>query len=297
MAGLRMARGFHVFPAGPPSFPESLIAELESRTGRKCIGNRAASGTAIIQELGPQQIREKCWIVYTSADSVVQIAAHEDVIPLRELYSACVIAREICDKLMVGRVIARPYTGQPGDFVRTTNRRDFSYPLPGPTVLDAIVRNGIPSIAIGKIDDIFDRHGFTLTLHSETSADAQADLLRLAGRRVSGFLFANLIDFDMQYGHRRDAAGYADALRRTDAFLWELIPLLDPDDILIITADHGNDPTFRGTDHTREYVPLLVYGRGRQSENLGIRHGFYDVAQSIATFFGTGPMPLGVSFL
>ena len=297
MAGLRLATGFHVFPPGPPAFPVSLIADLEEKTGRKCIGNKAASGTAIIQELGPRQMRDKCWIVYTSADSVLQIAAHEEIIPLPELYRACEIARGLCDRYMVGRVIARPYVGLPGGFTRTPNRRDFSYPLPGPTILDSIVRSGIQCTAIGKIDDIFNHRGFTQTLHSEANAIAESDLLSLLGQGASGFIFANLIDFDMLYGHRRDAAGYAAALKRADAFLGEMLPFLHTDDLLIITADHGNDPTFTGTDHTREYVPLLVYGRGRGGVNLGIRNGFYDVAQTVASYFGLKPMPLGLSFL
>ncbi|MEI8351492.1 MAG: phosphopentomutase [bacterium] len=297
MAGLLMEKGFHVFPAAAPSFPEPLIHEFERRTGRPAIGNKAASGLAIIDELGPRQMKEGAWIVYTSADSVFQIAAHEGVIPLPELYEGCRIARELCDPYLVGRVIARPYVGTPGAFKRTENRRDFSYPPPEPTLLDRLSSSGIPVITVGKLDDIFAGRGIRESFHVENNPDAEADLLRLADRPDSFFCFANLIDFDMLYGHRRDPAGYAAALEGTDRFLSIFLPRMNPGDLVILTADHGNDPTFKGSDHTREFVPLLTWGAEQTGKALGIRNGFYDVAQTVAAFFKIGPMPRGVSFL
>ncbi len=298
MAGLLLEHGFAVFPKGPPSFPAELIAAFERRTGRRAIGNKAASGLAIIDELGPRQLQEGCWIVYTSADSVFQIAAHEGTIPLAELYRGCVVARELCDPYHVGRVIARPFVGTPGAFRRTENRRDFSYPLPDLTILDRLAARGLHTITVGKLDDVFAQRGIAESIHVENNADAQAALLTLAATRPGPlFAFANLIDFDMLYGHRRDAPGYAAALERTDAFMAEFLDRLRPDDLLLVTADHGNDPTFRGSDHTREYVPLLSYQPGRPGRSLGIRDGFYDIAASVAAFHGLPPLPRGTSFL
>lgn len=299
MAGLELKEGFPVFPKGPPSFPDYLIREFERRTGRRVIGNKAASGTAIIEELGEQQMKDGAWIVYTSADSVFQIAAHEQIIPLQELYRGCDAARELCDGLRVGRVIARPYVGSPGNLTRTKNRRDYSMPPPEETVLDKLVARGVPVAFIGKVDDIFARRGMTESLHSETNAEVQRDVKALLGHGESGLIFANLIDFDMLYGHRRDASGYARALEQADAFIGWVEESMVAGSLLVITADHGNDPTFKGTDHTREFVPLLVYraGQGRPGRNLGIRRGFFDVAQSLASFFGIPPMPRGRSFL
>ena len=296
MAGLLMDKGFHLFPKEYPSFPPDLIAAFETRTGRKVIGNKAASGTAIIDELGPRQLKDGAWIVYTSGDSVFQIAAHEEVIPLPELYHACEVARALCDPLVVGRVIARPYIGRPGAFHRTENRRDFSYPLPEATVLDRLADHGVPVITVGKLDDIFLGRGIAESVHVENNRDAEAAVLALGARRDSFLCFANLIDFDMLYGHRRDAPGYASALEQADGFIGALLPSLTPDDLLIITADHGNDPTFRGTDHTREFVPLLTYGLKQTGRNLGIRAGFYDIAQTLATCFGLPAMPRGLRF-
>lgn len=297
MAGLLMEKGFHLFPQTAPSFPATLIAEFERRTGRKTIGNKAASGTAIIDELGPRQIEDGSWIVYTSGDSVFQIAAHEDIIPLPELYAGCKIARELCDPYVVGRVIARPYIGQPGTFKRTENRRDFSYPLPEPTVLDRLSSCGIKVITVGKLDDIFNGSGVNQSFHDENNPDAERAILKLADQSDDFFCFANLIDFDMLYGHRRDARGYAAALEQADQFLGVLLAKLTPADLLIITADHGNDPTFKGTDHTREFVPLLTSGPGQSDKSLGIRDGFYDIAQTLAVFFKIPALPRGRSFL
>ncbi|MBM4149430.1 MAG: phosphopentomutase, partial [Lentisphaerae bacterium] len=279
LAGLELKKGFATFPAKGPAFPGPLLDEFSRATGRGIIGNRAASGTAIIEELGDEHMRTGRWIIYTSADSVFQIAAHEDVVPLPELYGGCGKARELCNPLRVGRVIARPFTGRPGAFQRTENRRDFSYPLPERTVLDHISEAGIRVTTIGKLDDIFAGRGISDSMHAESNAGAQKAMTARAADPEAGFVFANFIDFDMLYGHRRDAVGYAQCLRETDAYLSGFVELLRPDDVLVICADHGNDPTFKGTDHTREYVPLLVYPR-QQNGCLGIRNGFYDVAQS-----------------
>lgn len=298
MAGLEMSKGFRVFPAGPPSFPPELIDAFKVRTGRNVIGNLAASGTEIIQQLGEEHQRTGSWIVYTSADSVFQVAAHEEVIPLEELYAGCATARELCNPYRVGRVIARPFLGdRAGAFRRTESRRDYSYPLPEPTILDRLHDAGIATVTVGKLDDVFVHRGISESIHVENNADAQTALIEVARRRTAGFVFANLIDFDMLFGHRRDAAGYARALEKTDAFLGTLLKLLGDEDLLIITADHGNDPTFRGTDHTREYVPLLAAQPGRSGVSLGIRRGFYDVAQSLAVWFGLPPGSRGVSFI
>lgn len=296
IAGLRLAEGFTLFPPGPPAFPEKLTTEFAKRTGRAILGNKAASGTAIIEELGARQMRTGAWIVYTSADSVMQIAAHEEVIPLEELYRGCEIARELCNPLRIGRVIARPYTGQPGRFQRTSRRRDYSYPPPEPFVMERLVQAGGPVTMIGKLEDIYAGRGFTQAFHTGNSRDSQQKVLETAAAQSAGLIMANFIDFDMLYGHRRDAAGYAGALMQTDAFFGELLPRLQADDRLIVTADHGNDPTFAGTDHTREYVPLLVYQPRRPGRALGIRQGFFDVARTLTDWFGLPPWPRGQSF-
>lgn len=297
IAGLELAEGFRVFPKEQPSFPMELIHAFETETGRKVIGNKAASGTAIIEELGPRQIETGSWIVYTSADSVFQIAAHEKIIPLKELYHGCETARRLCDQYRIGRVIARPYTGEPGSFQRTGNRRDYSFPMPEPTVLDHLTAAGVKVTAVGKIEDIFAGRGITRSFHTADNSASQLKLNELIRQRTYGLIIANLIDFDMLYGHRRDPAGYARALEQTDVFLEAMIGNLHRQDLLIITADHGNDPVFRGTDHTREYVPLLVHRPGKKGKSLGIRNGFYDVAQSLAAYFDIRPLCRGKSFL
>ena len=304
MAGIVLEKPFHTFPAGPPSFPPDLLREFVRRTGRGTIGDKAYSGTAIIDELGEEQIRSGAWIVYTSADSVFQIAAHEEVIPLQELYRGCEIARELCDPYMVGRVIARPFVGEPGSFHRTGNRRDFSYPPIAPTVLDRLLEQHIPVTGVGKIEDIFAGRGVSGSLHTTNNAETQAAVLELARHPQPGLVFANLIDFDMLWGHRRDAAGYARALEEADRFFGDLSGLLGRNDLLLLTADHGNDPTFKGTDHTREHVPLIAYrstGIGEEPSSLrgslGVRDGFCDIAQSLASYFGVDPMPHGRSFI
>jgi len=296
MAGLELQEGFRLFPK-ENSFPSELIRAFESQTGRKVIGNRAASGTVIIEELGEEQLKTGAWIVYTSADSVFQIAAHEKIIPLDELYRACEIARKLGNPYRIGRIIARPYIGEPGGFARTKNRRDYSFPMPEPTVLDRLTEAGISVFAVGKIEDIFDRRGITESFHTGNNADSQSKIIELLEQNKDGLIFANLIDFDMLYGHRRDASGYARALEQTDSFLEKIVARLKEGELLIITADHGNDPAFRGTDHTREYVPLLVYQPGKPGRPLGVRRGFYDVARSLAEYFGPAPSGRGKNFL
>lgn len=296
IAGLLLRPGFSLFPPGPPSFPPELIAEFSRRTGRPVIGDRAAGGTRIIEELGAEQLRTGAWIVYTSADSVFQIAAHTEAIPLTELYRACEIARELCNPWRIGRVIARPFRGAPGTFERTTDRRDYAFEPPEPTILERLRDAGVPVFAVGKIEDIFLRRGIAESIHSGDTAASQAAVESFFNRADRGLIFANFIDFDMQFGHRRDAEGYARALERTDAWLAGFLPRLTANDALLLTADHGNDPTFRGTDHTREYVPLLAYRPGAAGRSLGIRDGFYDIAATLAEIFGAPPPPRGKSF-
>jgi phosphopentomutase len=236
-------------------------------------------------------------IVYTSADSVFQIAAHEQVIPLEELYRICGVARELCDRYHIARVIARPFVGQPGAFKRTYNRRDFSAPPPEETVLDRIAAAKIPVVGVGKIWDIFAGHGVTENVHSEGNGDGLERTLAALERTERGLLFLNLVDFDMLYGHRRDPKGYYAALQQFDAFLPSLRERLGPRDLVMLTADHGNDPTFRGTDHTREYVPILAFGARPKACDLGTRDGFFDIAQTLAEAFALPAWPRGTSFL
>ncbi len=296
LAGLQIHPPFHLFPPDHPSFPPDLVAAFERRTGRGIIGNKAASGTAIIAELGAEHLRTGAWIAYTSADSVFQLAAHNDVLPLPELYRGCEIARELCDPLKVGRVIARPFTGAPGAFTRTEDRRDYAYRPEEPTVLERLTGAGVPVYAVGKIEDIYAHRGLTESVHTGHNTASQEQVVRFFREQPAGLIFANFIDFDMLYGHRRDARGFAAALEQTDGFLRDFLSLLTPDDALIITADHGNDPTFRGTDHTREFVPLLAYRPGRAGGSLGVRRGFFDVAQTLAALFGLPPLPRGTAF-
>lgn len=297
IAGLEIIPGFHDFPKEYPSFPKELLDAFEKETGRAVIGNKAASGTAIIEELGKEHMRTGAWIAYTSADSVLQLAAHNDVIPLDELYHGCEIARRLCDPLKVGRVIARPFIGQPGSFERTKDRRDYAYTPDEPLITERLKDRGIPVYGVGKIEDIVAHRGITESIHSGSTAESQKVVEHFMQKEGDGFIFANFIDFDMLYGHRRDPQGYAGALRETDEWLGRFIPALSVDDILILTADHGNDPTYKGTDHTREYVPLLVYRPSQPGRSLGIRNGFFDIAQSLATLFKLDPLPRGKTFI
>jgi phosphopentomutase len=277
-------------PTYPDGFPDEIISRFESETGRKVIGNRPASGTEIIAELGPKQQETGAWIVYTSADSVFQVAAHTDVIPLEELYEACKKAHEMLigeGKMLVERVIARPYHGDPGAYERENeNRHDYGISPPKQTYMDLIKDAGQSVVAVGKIRDIFDGRGITDHLPAPPDDSAKVDaILDSLGRVESGLIFANLVDFDAKYGHRRDPGGMAGNLRRFDERVPELLGALSDEDILIITADHGNDPTFKGTDHTRERVPLLAVGGG-ESKDLGVREGFADVGATVAGWLG-----------
>ncbi len=296
LMGLVLDRPFPVFPHG---FPASVIETFEQRIGRRTLGNKAASGTAIIEELGEEHLRTARPIVYTSADSVFQIAAHEDVIPPAELYRQCEAAyRIVVEGLGVARVIARPFVGRLGAFTRTANRRDFAIPPPVPTLLDMASAAGRPVVGIGKIDDLFAGHGLTRAVHVASDDDGMDQVERAIEETPSGLVFANLVDFDAQYGHRNNVNGYAANLERFDARLSELLPKLRDSDLLIITADHGNDPTTPSTDHSREYVPLLVTGaRVRPAVDLGVRPTFADLGQTLASVLGVGPTPFGTSFL
>ncbi|MFW6437858.1 MAG: phosphopentomutase [Armatimonadota bacterium] len=285
------------FPTYPHGFPDEIIEEFEKRTGRPVIGNRAASGTVIIEELAEKQREQGAWIVYTSADSVFQIAAHTDVIPLEELYDACEIARAmLCDEWEVSRVIARPYVGEPGSLTRTDERKDYPLPPPGPTALDHLQSAGIKTVGVGKIEDIFAGQGIGDSVHignNEEGAEAIRDLLR---KREHELIFANLNDFDSKYGHRNDPQGYAECLERADAEIAQILDLLDEDALMIITADHGTDPTTESTDHTRERVPLLVAGPQVRPVDLGTRDTYADLGATLCELFGAEPLPVGTSF-
>jgi len=259
----------------------------------------AASGTAIIDELGPEHLRTGFPIVYTSADSVFQIAAHEDVVPIAELYRACEMAYQLVGEgLGVGRVIARPFVGTPGHFTRTANRRDYALPPAGETLLDLVKAASLPVVAIGKIEDLFAGRGVTHAVHTASDEDGMDRVEEQMATVQRGFIFTNLVDFDTQYGHRNDVDGYARNLERFDARLARLLPQLRGDDLLVVTADHGNDPTTPSTDHAREYVPLLVTGRRvRAGVDLGTRTTFADLGQTLAELFGVGPLVHGTSFL
>jgi phosphopentomutase len=297
ICGVQVRPAFHNFPKLYPSFPKELIARFEEETGRPVIGNKASDGISILEELGDEHLRSGAWIAYTSADSVVQLAAHLDVIPLEELYRGCKVARRLCDPLKVGRVIARPFKGSPGAFERTQGRRDYAYAPDEPLITERLHDAGIPVYAAGKIEDIVAHRGITESVHSGSTEASQKAVEQFMTKDGDGFIFANFIDFDMLYGHRRDPAGYAGALRQTDEWLASFIPSMGHDDILILTADHGNDPTFKGTDHTREYVPLLMYRPNQPGKSLGIRKGFYDIAQSLASVFNLDPIPRGKTFI
>ena len=295
LAGVVLKKPFTTFPPDYPSFPSELIAAFEDRIHRKVIGNRAASGTVIIQELGPEHLQTGRPIVYTSGDSVCQIAAHEKIIPENQLYDMCAVARELCDPYHVGRVIARPFEGGPTAFTRTEGRRDFSLPPPHATILDHLQNHGVETIGIGKIGDIFCEIGLTKSYHDKGNVACLERSVEVINENTDShrLIFVNLVDSDMIYGHRRDARGYLEAVARIDSALPGILDALATGDVAVVTADHGCDPTFRGTDHTREHVPLLWYQKDRRVENLGVRSQFSDVAQSLATEFGASPMANG----
>lgn len=285
-------------PTYPGGFPQDLIDEYERCIGRKTLGNKAVSGTAVIEELGEEHMSTGSPIVYTSADSVFQVAAHEEVIPLDELYRICRIAREmLTGEHSLGRVIARPFVGHPGSFTRTGNRKDFSLPPPEPTLLDRLLAAGQEVIGVGKIDDLFAKQGLTICHHTVENVVGAEKVIELLGGESRGLILANLIEFDMLYGHRNNPQGYARALEIFDSQLPRIMEATKPRDVLFIVADHGNDPTTPSTDHSREYVPLLVYGpHVKAAVDLGTRGTFADLAATIAEVLGIGPLPNGTSF-
>jgi phosphopentomutase len=289
----------HPFPTYPHGFPPDLLERIGRRVGHEWMGNEVASGTEIIARLGEAHQRSGRLIVYTSADSVFQIAAHESTVPLEELYRVCREAREeLVGEHAVGRVIARPFTGGPGTYKRTTNRRDFSLPPPRDTLLDRLVNAGEQVVTVGKVDDLFAGRGVTAAIHTRGNGEGQDVLLDLCRRPGRGLVFANLVDFDQEYGHRNDAAGFARALESFDEALGEIVGRLRPDELCMVTADHGNDPTTPGTDHTREYTPLLVAGpRVRAGADLGTRDSFADVGATLAELFGVVRLGAGTSFM
>jgi phosphopentomutase len=294
MMGVPLEAPFGHFPEG---FPPEILGPWLAATGAPgVLGNRAASGTVILEELGEEHVRTGKPIVYTSADSVFQVAAHEEVVPLDRLYAWCREARRILDPWRVARVIARPFVGAPGGWRRTYARRDFSMPPPRPTVLDRLTEAGVPVVGVGKIGDIFARRGVGTDVHTEGNADGLRRTEALLREMDRGFLFVNLVDFDMLYGHRNDPAGYARALEELDGALPAIVGALRPGDALAITADHGCDPTTPSTDHSREYVPLLVHVPGRGGGELGTRRSFADLGATVAAAFGV-PGEAGTSFL
>jgi phosphopentomutase len=295
MAGLHIKEPFKTYPEG---FPEHVISKFEELTGKKALGNKPASGTEIIKELGKEHMESGNPIVYTSADSVFQIAAHEEVIPLEELYKMCSIAREILKgEDQVARVIARPFIGELGDFTRTPNRRDYSLDPFGKTILDYASEAGYDVMAVGKIEDIFNGKGITKEIHTKSNMDGVDRTIEFLSTDSKGIIFTNLVDFDAKFGHRRDPKGYKEALEEFDQRIPEILDSLRDDDMLIITADHGNDPTYKGTDHTREYVPIVVYGKQVKSGvNLGTRKTFADIAATIADILDVERPRIGSSF-
>lgn len=295
--GLNIQTPFQVFPDG---FPDELVSELETRTGRKIIGNKPASGTEILDELGEEHMKTGALIVYTSADSVLQIAAHEEIIPIEEQYRICKIARELTldEKYMVGRVIARPFLGEPGNFKRTANRHDYALKPFDRTVMSEIKEADLDVIAIGKISDIYDGEGVTKSLRTVSNMDGMDKLVETLDMDFTGISFLNLVDFDALYGHRRDPKGYGKALEEYDARLPEVFAKMRETDLLIITADHGNDPVAPGTDHTREYVPLLVYSKQMaEGKELPLRETFADIGATVAENFHVKMPNYGKSFL
>ena len=294
--GLVLEKPFPVYPHG---FPPEIIEPFEKAVGSKVLGNKPASGTEIIKELGEQHTRTGRPIVYTSADSVFQIAAHEEIILVNKLYAMCMRARNILTgEHGVARVIARPFVGKPGSFKRTERRKDFSLPPPEETVLDMLKKNGIPVIGIGKIEDLFAGRGLTESIHTKNNSDGMDKLVGAMKKSQRGLLFINLIDFDMLWGHRNNPPAFASGLEDFDRRLPEVLDSLGRDDLLMITADHGCDPTTPSTDHSREYVPLLVYGRSvKNNVNLGVRKSFSDVGKTTAEIFKIGGTKNGVSFL
>ncbi len=284
------------FPTYPTGFPEDVIAAFGRATGRGVLANKPASGTAVIEEYGAEHLATGKWIVYTSADSVFQVAAHEEKIPLAELYAACETARaQLTDEHAVSRVIARPFVGEPGHFTRTAHRRDFSVEPVGPTLLDRLAERGVPRVGLGKVDDLFAGRNIT-SHHTPTNTEAYARIAAALETMESGFLFVNVIEFDQTWGHRNDVPGFYKGLRALDEALPSLVDLLRPGDVMLLTADHGNDPTTPSTDHSREAVPVLAVGPGVRPAALGTRATFADLGATAAEYFGIAPA-VGTSFL
>jgi len=297
LMGLKIEKPFQTFPEG---FPAELIEQFEQKTGRKVMGNKPASGTEILDELGEEQMKTGKWIVYTSADSVFQLAAHEDIIPLEELYRACEIARALTmeDRFSVGRVIARPYKGEPGNFVRTPNRHDYAIKPPQKTVLNLLQDANVDTISVGKINDIFDGEGINHSHPTKSNEDGINKTIELLKTSFKGLLFTNLVDFDSLYGHRRDPVGYGKCLEQFDQALPDIMAQIGEKDLLVITADHGNDPIHHGTDHTREYVPVLLYSpQFKAVKGLAPRQTFSDLGATIAENFNVQAPANGTSFL
>lgn len=295
MMGVILDRPFPTFPDG---FPPPVIAEFERRIKRRTLGNVVASGTEIIDRLGPEHVRTGFPIVYTSADSVFQIAAHESIVPIEELYRICEIAFDLVGTGMgVGRVIARPFVGEPGSFRRTANRHDYALEPTAPTLLDHLAAADVRVESVGKVNDLFAGRGISRSTPTASDDEGVDRVLERIGDTPRGLIFANLVDFDSQFGHRNDVAGYAANLERFDRRLGALLERVGDGDLLVITADHGNDPTTPSTDHSREHVPLLVTGRGVAPVDLGTRATFADLGQTLAAIFGVGPLANGTSFL
>lgn len=299
IAGVPVLFEWGYFKPDYPSFPEILINQFLARTNLSGIlGNCHASGTEIIERLGDEHIKTGKPIIYTSGDSVFQIAAHEDFFGLDRLYAICEIARELVNPYNIGRVIARPFIGKSGNFLRTGNRRDYTMPPPGETLLEKFLASGVEVIGIGKTGDIFANRGLTKTIHPHgTQALFDATLDSLSKIKTPTLIFTNFTDFDTVYGHRRNVEGYASELETFDARLLELEKMLQPEDLVLITADHGCDPTWKGTDHTRENIPILLFGPNIRTKNIGHRHTFSDIGQSVAKYFGISPLQYGESFL
>jgi phosphopentomutase len=294
ICGLILQQAFPTYPAG---FPQTIIEQFARGTGRGVLGNRASSGTAILDTYGEEHCRTGKWIVYTSADSVFQVAAHESTVPLQELYAACQLARQILQgEHGVSRVIARPFTGQPGKWQRTPHRRDFSLPPPGATLLDRLVEAGIPRVGVGKVDDLFAGRGIS-SVHTATNREAYELIGQALDTMTDGLLLANVIEFDQTWGHRNDINGFQTGLEELDSALPGLLHPVREQDLVIFTADHGNDPTTPSTDHSREVVPLLVVGRRVRPVDLGRRPTFADIGQTIAEFLRVPPLAAGASFL
>lgn len=294
--GLDIKTPFRVFPNG---FPDELLKKISDFSGRNIVCNKPYSGTEVIKDYGEHQMRTGDLIVYTSADPVLQIAAHEEIIPLEELYRICQYARDITkeEPYMIGRIIARPYLGEPGNFTRTSNRHDYALDPFGHTVLDSLKENGKDVIAVGKINDIFNGQGITEFVRTKSNMDGVDQLLTVMKKDFTGMSFTNLVDFDALYGHRRDVVGYAHAIEDFDLRLPEILDAMDDEDLLMITADHGNDPTFKGTDHTREFIPLLVYSKKMTGQGQLSRGHYADISATVAENFAVPATENGTSFL